>query len=146
MSKSLLLRLTESEQIELLALVETFEKSPGFSWSSDKIQQELSHSQAWGLFSEGILKAFVLWREGLDAFEIMALGTHPLARRQGFMKSLLVALIASCQKDILLEVHEFNESAIKLYQDVGFQRSGLRKNYYSDGASAVLMSFLRKDF
>ncbi len=131
---------------ELLRLAEAFEITPGFSWTSFKIEEELKVSVAWGLWVSETLWAFVLWRETSDAFEIMALGTDPSSRRQGAMGTLLKHLIAGCQKSIWLEVHEFNLSAIKLYQDLGFQRSGMRKNYYSDGAAAVLMTFLRKDF
>ena len=141
-----ILRLNKDQLPEFIALATNLEQTPGFNWSSMQIQSELEISQAWGLWSDGALRSFVLWREGLDAFEVMALGTDLLWRRQGTMRELLGHLIAHCQKSIWLEVHEANEPAIKLYHDLGFQPTGLRKNYYSDGASAVLMSFLRKDF
>ncbi len=138
--------LLESHHSKLLKLVDSIEKGPGFSWSLEKIQDELKSSEAWGWWVDGELRAFVLWREGLDVYEIMALGTAPEFRQKGAMKSLLLHLIAGCQKAVWLEVHELNSAAIKLYQHLGFQPSGIRKNYYSDGASAVLMSLIRKDF
>lgn len=139
-------RLQVAHYPELLHLVESLAKGPGFSWDAQKIQEELTFSEAWGFWQGQALIAFVLWRENPEAFEIMILATSPLSRRQGAMKTLLSHIIAGCQKAVWLEVHEFNTSAIKLYQDLGFQPSGVRKNYYSDGASARLMSFLRKDF
>lgn len=138
--------LLESHHSELQKLVDSLEKGPGFSWSAEKIQDELKSSEAWGLWAEEELRAFVLWREGLDVYEIMVLGTAPEFRQKGAMKRLLSHLIAGCQKAVWLEVHESNSAAIKLYQHLGFQPSGIRKNYYSDGASAVLMSLIRKDF
>ncbi len=139
-------RLEEVHFPELLNLIETFEKSPGFNWSPLQVQSELKMSEAWGLRLDSVLRAFVLWREGPDAYEVMALGTDPSLRREGAMRELLSSLIAGCQKSVWLEVHELNHPALKLYHDLGFKPTGLRKNYYSDGASAVLMSFLRKDF
>ncbi len=141
-----ILRLQETQFPELLALIKNFDVSPDFNWSSSKVQADLTISEAWGLWSEGLLRSFVLWREGPDAFEVMALGTDPSLRRQGAMRELLTHLIAGCQKSVWLEVHELNAAALKLYHDLGFKPTGVRKNYYSDGASAVLMSFLRKDF
>ena len=138
--------LKQPQSSELLALTAKLGQTPGFNWSSAQIVSELEISEAWGLWFEGSLRSFVLWREGPDTFEVMALGTDPSWRRQGAMRELLSHLIARCQKTVWLEVLEFNEPAIKLYHDLGFQRTGLRKNYYSDGASAVLMSFLRKEF
>ena len=131
---------------ELLSLIEDFETHPGFSWNATQLAEELKVGHGWGLWQQDHLAAFVLGRENDQAFEIMLLGTAPLYRRQGAMRALLQAVIAGSQKAIWLEVHQSNEAAIKLYHDLGFQPTGARKNYYSDGASALLMSFLRKDF
>ena len=141
-----ILRFQEAQFPELLVLMKNFEASPDFNWSPSEVQADLKISEAWGLWSDGLLHSFVLWREGPDAFEVMALGTDPSLRRQGAMRELLKHLIAGCQKSVWLEVHELNAPALKLDHDLGFKPTGLRKNYYSDGASAVLMSFLRKDF
>ncbi len=40
---------------------------------------------------------------------------------------------------ILLEVHEMNLNAVKLYYSLGFTEFGRRKDYYKDGAQALLM-------
>lgn len=43
---------------------------------------------------------------------------------------------------IHLEVRSGNETAIRLYERLGFQRDGIRRNYYSDPEEdAVLMTW-----
>ncbi len=43
-------------------------------------------------------------------------------------------------KTITLEVNENNLPAIKLYQKYGFQEKGLRKKYYNNKDSAIIMT------
>ncbi len=41
---------------------------------------------------------------------------------------------------VLLEVRASNQPAMQLYKSMGFQRVGLRQEYYHDGEDAVLMT------
>ena len=41
-------------------------------------------------------------------------------------------------KNVYLEVSRLNESAIRLYEKIGFRENGVRKKYYSNGADAIL--------
>lgn len=41
--------------------------------------------------------------------------------------------------DTTLEVRFDNHSAIKLYEKVGFEKAGIRKNYYKHGKDAIIM-------
>ena len=80
--------------------------------------------------------------------EILILGVSPDARRKGLARLLLEGLFAHLKtlsdpfvaESIFLEVRHGNESAIKLYEAMGFQQVGLRKGYYADnGEDAVLL-------
>ena len=67
--------------------------------------------------------------------ELLTLVVHPKDQKNG-IGSKLLDLITLYLKDIgiknlFLEVSVGNEHAIKLYQKIGFQQCGLRKNYYS---------------
>ncbi|MCD6024773.1 MAG: ribosomal-protein-alanine acetyltransferase [Fibrobacteria bacterium] len=76
--------------------------------------------------------------------EILVLGVHPDARRQGLARALLRGLFARLQTleadSIFLEVRAGNRDAITLYKSLGFADAGVRKGYYADsGEDAVLL-------
>ena len=64
-------------------------------------------------------------------------------RGQGLGRILLEDLIQTAQAHpdvarIFLEVRPANIAALKLYENCGFVRSGVRKRYYKDGEDAFL--------
>lgn len=57
------------------------------------------------------------------------------------MEGLLSSLFLEFNDhDFWLEVRESNQAARALYVKWGFQLSGQRSHYYSDGSTALLMS------
>lgn len=62
-------------------------------------------------------------------------------RRQGIATELLLKSFAENGADCaFLDVRESNAAAINLYESLGFQRIGVRNNYYSDPTeNAILM-------
>jgi ribosomal-protein-alanine N-acetyltransferase len=135
---------TESDQA--VALVESFPPSSGFVWDALRLCSELNQAEAYGLWENQQLLALVVFRRLPDAYEISLLGTHPKHRGRGLMRRLLGHIIALGHEDWWLEVHEQNQAALQLYRALGFQPTGRRSNYYSDGGAAVLMSLIRKVF
>jgi len=87
--------------------------------------------------------AFVLFRDVGEAWEISFLATRGDAKRRGFMSELLSKVIANRPpgKALWLEVHEANQAARKLYEKLGFQETAKRRNYYSDGGTAILYNY-----
>jgi len=126
--------------------------SAQFNWSAEQISLEMRQSTFLIAKDEALDKVvgFIAFREGLDQIEIMALGVLPEVRRNGCMKQLLVNLLdyshqqleegCKVSKAIVLEVHEQNESAIKLYRNCSLFEIGRRRKYYSDGADALIFS------
>jgi len=70
----------------------------------------------------------------LDEIEILTILVHPNFRGQGKAFSLLTHLIQYAKQNnvrqIFLEVNIQNTPAISLYEKIGFQKTGIRKNYY----------------
>lgn len=70
--------------------------------------------------------------------EILTVGVAPWARRQGIGRALMTAAIGMARQagaaDMFLEVDVANDGAVALYEDLGFVRAGLRKQYYDRGA------------
>ena len=80
----------------------------------------------------------------LDEMHILTLGVDPEMRRKKIAEHLLLAVMDSAYENkiraLTLEVRESNIAAQKLYGKYGFQKHGLRKNYYEDNReSAVLL-------
>ncbi|GAB6052521.1 GNAT family N-acetyltransferase [Magnetospira thiophila] len=82
-----------------------------------------------------IPQAYVLCRAAADEAEILEIGTHPEARRQGHARALLHAvearLAATGVRRLLLEVAADNGPAQALYEQAGFQLVGRRRGYYA---------------
>ena len=100
-------------------------------WSEQEFQGLLSLSTTKGWMDESSL---LMISHVLDEIEILTILTHPNARGQGKAKALLSHLIQYAKENnvsqIFLEVNIENLPAISLYETMGFQKTGVRKNYY----------------
>lgn len=115
-------------------------QSPDF-----RLELPLNGGLLWGVREGEVLKAFIFFRQIGGTLEILSLASHPNFRRLGLMKDLMTGFIDNFCKsaqvfEIWLEVHENNKSARAIYESVGFQITGQRPGYYSDGGAAILMT------
>lgn len=126
-------------------------RGPSFNWTPESLQSELLSQNCWCLLSTSGMPdlplAFVCERTLADAIEWTVLASSPLYSRKGCMRELLRERIQMLRgvgmtREIWLEVHEHNHKAVKLYQQLGFVLQSTRKSYYSDGASALMMTYL----
>jgi ribosomal-protein-alanine N-acetyltransferase len=80
----------------------------------------------------------------LDEANIMNIVTRKDKRKLGIGSMLLSKLIELSKKQemksITLEVNEHNIPAIKLYEKYNFEIIGIRKKYYNNTDSAILMT------
>jgi ribosomal-protein-alanine acetyltransferase len=78
--------------------------------------------------------AFLIARRVGTEWELENIVVAPYAQRKGLGKLLLSELSAhvrtTCGSAIFLEVRESNRNARALYEKFGFEKTGLRKNYY----------------
>lgn len=139
----------ESDFPEIISIVEEIsdlspEKKAQFNWDRFQIRDELKKSSAWVSEDGSKVKAFVCIRETADFFEITVLATAVVARNQGHQSTLMGRVIDEAslkKKNVLLEVHEENLSAINFYRKCGFSELPSRKNYYSDGKAALVFIY-----
>ena len=116
-------------------------------WSKEEFLSLLSLSTTKGWIDESSL---LLVSHVLDEMEILTILVHPNSRGKGKAVALLNHLISYAKEQgvqqIFLEVNVENKPAISLYEKMGFQRTGIRKNYYKmrDGSfkDALLYTFL----
>ena len=71
----------------------------------------------------------------LGESDMMNVAVHPDYRRRGVGRALVLALCEAVKKQMIasaltLEVRDSNAPAIALYESLGFEQIGLRKNYY----------------
>ena len=116
--------------------------SIGPKWSYQQLESEC---REMGLVAENPdgAAAFILWRDNGVVWEISFLATAPDAQGQGLMTALLEHMKRDLPegRGIWLEVHENNHGARALYEKLGFEQTGERKSYYSDGGTAVLYNY-----
>ena len=74
-----------------------------------------------------------LWFDG-DVTQVMTLGVDPAWQRRGVGRELMDAILHRSRElradAVLLEVRVDNQAAIALYEELGFERIGVRKRYY----------------
>ena len=91
----------------------------------------------------GRVAGFLVTREvGPGEREILNLAVDPTERHSGVARRLLQDSLANAKGAWFLEVRASNAAAIRLYESVGFHRTGLRKKYYYEpGEDGIVMRF-----
>jgi ribosomal-protein-alanine N-acetyltransferase len=92
--------------------------------------------------SEGKIIGFITVEESFfdpDA-NVNSLGVLPAYRCQGVGKTLMLAAEGKIHRAIVrLCVRHSNQAAIDLYSSMGYKKTDIRHNYYSDGEDAYVM-------
>lgn len=144
---------TENDYSAIIQIVEEIsvqapEKKSQFNWDRFQIGDELQKSATWVVSRGEVVEAFLCAREAPDFFEITVLATALQVRKQGLQSQLMKTVLLEAtgkNKNVLLEVHEENLSAINFYRKLGFAELPKRKNYYSDGKSALVFIYQGKE-
>jgi ribosomal-protein-alanine N-acetyltransferase len=121
-------------------------------WTDGMLRDELSHRHGFHFGARmppaPWLRAYALCRLFAGELHIHRLCTRPAERRQGYASALLTHVFGAARKKgaekAFLEVSASNEAAVSLYRRLGFTVDAERKQYYSDGNSAILMSRILK--
>jgi [ribosomal protein S18]-alanine N-acetyltransferase len=141
------LQLQEMTPDQLPAVLELDQICFGGLWTQDGYQRELEspNSDLLVLTAPELIGIGCYWAI-VDEAHITIVGIHPNHRRQGLGQLMLLALLHRAQRREMaratLEVRISNESAIKLYQKLGFKIAGQRKGYYGDTGEDALILWL----
>ena len=91
----------------------------------------------------GVSLAYVGMTYAADEGSITNVATHPSARRQGLGRSVVSALLQQAAhlslSSVYLEVRVSNAPAIALYESLGFEAAGTRKNFYRHPTEDALL-------
>jgi ribosomal-protein-alanine N-acetyltransferase len=112
-------------------------------WSAAEFESLLAASNAIGdgaLARGGSLLGFALSRHAAGEAEILSVAVAKSERGKGIggalMNAHLARLAAAGVASVFLEVERGNASAIALYERLGFETVGERKNYYRAACGA----------
>ena len=120
------------------------------AWSERSVASELTNSLSLWLVAEeeGNVWGYVGSQTVMDETDMMNIAVHPEHRKQGIAATLVNNLVDALKTrgshSLMLEVRASNDPARKLYDKLGFQQVGLRKNYYRNPKEDACI--LRKDF
>ncbi|MBI2109209.1 MAG: GNAT family N-acetyltransferase [Parcubacteria group bacterium] len=83
--------------------------------------------------------------KGGGHYHISGLAIMPQFQNRGIGKGALASILKECKdaKRIDLAVHPDNESAIKLYESLGFVVETRKENYYGDGEPRLIFVLLK---
>ncbi len=118
---------------QIAALEKRFFSAP---WDEKSVQSELSNDLSyWLVAMDGdIVTGYVGSQTVLGESDMMNLAVHPDYQRQGIGEALVLALMEGLKAQgshcLTLEVRASNDPAKHLYEKLGFQAVGRRKNYY----------------
>ena len=136
---------------DLPALLELERQSfPGDPWGEVAVSTALRESgyltlviEAPGADSAALAGYLIGWHV-LDEADLARVGVATAYRRRGLGGRLVAAALEKWSRvqvaRVFLDVRAGNVAALKLYDSLGFERVGSRKNYYADGEDAVLMA------
>ena len=82
----------------------------------------------------------------IDEGHILDVAVDKVFRGKGVGRMLVERALQDCRANgaefVSLEVRISNQSAIRLYENVGFIKTGRRKAYYENGEDALLMEYI----
>ena len=119
-------------------------------WSEKSVASELKNPLSFWLVAmeENRVVGYVGSQTVVGETDMMNVAVHPDFRRKGVAEALIIALVENLKAMeshcLTLEVRASNAPATTLYEKLGFQQVGLRKNYYRNPKEDALI--LRKEW
>jgi ribosomal-protein-alanine N-acetyltransferase len=119
-------------------------------WSEQSVASELNNIWSYWIVAleDDQVVGYIGSQTSFGETDMMNVAVDPQFRRRGIAESLIGCLITELKNrgshSLALEVRASNAPAIALYEKLGFQQVGLRKNYYRNPKEDALI--LRKEW
>ncbi|MCK9503167.1 MAG: ribosomal protein S18-alanine N-acetyltransferase [Porticoccaceae bacterium] len=125
------IRRARREESASLATMEA--RASSYPWTEGQYADSIANHQTWVLDIDETAVGCLVFSRIIDEVELLNIVVDPVFQGRGLGRKLMNFLIetnASQAEKIFLEVRTSNQPAITLYETVGFNRVGNRKNYY----------------
>jgi ribosomal-protein-alanine N-acetyltransferase len=137
-------RAEEGDMPDIRAIEQVF--SPPWSESALLFAMYNEHGEFFVADESGWVVGFAMVKIDIDEAELLQLAVDSASRRRGVATELLTWTLGKLLRHgicgVFLEVRTSNTGAIALYEKFGFERLGMRKNYYDAPVEdAIVMRF-----
>ena len=126
------IRLMSSADIDALVAIDA--AASAFPWSRAKFIESFKVDAPCFVLDAGEQAvAFAIYSQVLDEASLLNIAVEPTYQGAGCGTALLgqsLDMIRASASCCFLEVRESNATAIRLYQQAGFEQVGQRRNYY----------------
>lgn len=144
MVRAVTLRPGGAAELKLVAVMmaDAFDPDFGEAWTTAQCLGVLTLPGVWLTLAEvdGEPAGFALARATVDEAELLLLGVRPAFRRRGVGAGLLRGVVRDARdrnaRILHLEVRAGND-AVALYRGEGFEKIGIRRNYYRGASGNV---------
>lgn len=134
-------------------VAEVEKESFSMPWSESAFLESLSYDHTVFLVAEDIENSEILGYVGMYKVFNEADITNIAVRQkhrgkkigERLMKEIKEYATKCSVSDIMLEVRESNEIAISLYEKMGFEKAGMRKNFYEKPAEDAIVMICRME-
>lgn len=146
----MILLATKEDQNYAQTLAQIAKEAGAALWTKEQFEEELNLTCAQIFLSSDEEKkevfGFICFRVYQDEAELTNFAVKVQEQNKYFGTKLLsfalTNLLIKGVKKITLEVSAQNKKAKKIYQDFGFKKVAVRKNFYEGGIDADLMLFI----
>ena len=114
-------------------------------WTREQLKNDLvlsTNSENWVYMEDQQVAGYILGCKVMDKFFLNNIAVHSDFQRRHIGSALIEHVKNRLQSQniqrIYLEVSEKNKSTQQLYESMGFQKEGLRRDYYAKGEHAFL--------
>ena len=141
------IQIRKMELTDLETITENLESDFDNFWNASIFKQELINENSYYLVAliDNKIVGFAGYMLILDEADITNIVVRKDMRNKKIATKLLSELLKTLEpmekiETITLEVNENNIPAITLYENFGFDKVGLRKNYYDNHENAIIMT------
>ena len=141
------IQIRKMELADLETITENLETDFDNFWNASIFKQELINENSYYLVAlvDNKIVGFAGYMLILDEADITNIVVRKDMRNKKIATKLLSELLKTIEpmekiETVTLEVNENNIPAITLYENFGFDKVGLRKNYYDNHENAIIMT------
>ncbi len=135
-----------SDQKDLQSIVQISQKSFSKPWPGHEYLK-IANYQDYAIYvyeKKAILAyAIFYFPYGGEDIELLEIAVDPTYRNQKIARQFLATVLKDFKSknylNLFLEVHQKNQIAIHVYEQLGFEIIGIRKNYYAYQEDAYVM-------